>query len=720
MSNLNYIKNYLSKKNIEKIFLIGCAIWCLVYVTLSLSPSSYGIALNLFGIENETLLGTPKPVRSDEWAVWTPYLQMAVNNNFDRFYAMPGYDIDLRNFNILPLFDAMLFFKPFIWAYFIFEPSTAFSIYNALISITFLIGWHFLLKRIFSQIENIAIYAIGFSFILFFTGFTQYWFTTLGPIFALTPWLILGLLNKTKYRYLILFYISICWLVSHTYPPIIVQGAYLGLIFILITEKNWTKKIFIDYAIKAIVCLIATFCVIWYLYDVILIMSETIYPGKRIASGGDGFWQLWLSSFFPYIVIDGYKNLIQLNLSEIGTVSSLLPLVALCFINISKDIFLKKTSLLLLFAIFITSLWMFFIFPIWISKITLLYLVPADRALYILGILINLYSFYFIIWGRIRFNLNRYLVFSVLILFSYMLPSILGYISIGSKSGWELFSIPLLGFLFFINFDRKGYLIFSALIINLFYTFNFNPLQSTKPIFNIINSELINKVDFEKNMDGWITEPGYPGAILAGIGEKSFTNVLIQPQLKFFRSLFPNMAKSEFDDIFNRYAHIQLSLNDVKPYNPSPDVVIVPMQAINPNYPYLFKKIYLNFNDLPDKIGNLNIQPGGSVDAINFDGKILVLKGWALSHSNVLTLLTDEQWDVVQMNVLSRKDVADTISDKELKYSGFSIELKLNSSLEHNRVVDLCLISYDEKYGIRSLPSIENVNLYSCNSLYDK
>lgn len=89
----------------------------LTYILLEITPSSYGVALANFGLPDTTFLGRPKPIRSDEWSVWTPHLQMAVNNEFQRFYSMPEYNIDLRGFNLLPLEDWMLPFKPFVWGY---------------------------------------------------------------------------------------------------------------------------------------------------------------------------------------------------------------------------------------------------------------------------------------------------------------------------------------------------------------------------------------------------------------------------------------------------------------------------------------------------------------------------------------------------------------------------------------------------------------------------
>jgi hypothetical protein len=72
---------------------------CAVYALIGLTPSSYAIVLKAIGVADPGLLfGTPRPIRSDEWTMWTPYVQITVNNGFDRFNATSPYGEDLRNF----------------------------------------------------------------------------------------------------------------------------------------------------------------------------------------------------------------------------------------------------------------------------------------------------------------------------------------------------------------------------------------------------------------------------------------------------------------------------------------------------------------------------------------------------------------------------------------------------------------------------------------------
>lgn len=675
------------------------------YILLEITPSSYGVALANFGLPDTTFLGRPKPIRSDEWSVWTPHLQMAVNNEFQRFYSMPEYNIDLRGFNLLPLEDWMLPFKPFVWGYFIFSPSVAFSIYHFLIFSTFVIGWKQLVEKvIFPLSEHKVIYSSIFSLIFYFSGFSQYWLTTLGPILAISPWLILALISKSKWRFLAVFYIAVAWLVSHTYPPIIVQVAYLGLVFILIYEKNWNKQVVVDYLIKGVVCIISVLIVALYFKDVISIMSQTVYPGKRVSLGGDGFWQLWLSSFFPYWIIDGYSELINLNISEVGTVSSFLPLFVLCFIKLDKK--LIKTKIFIAFSLLfvLTTLWFFVAMPEWLAKISLLYMSPAHRGLFLLGTSINLLSLYCLVHGRLIVSLSRITLFSFIVVFSYVLPSFLGYIDFFEKTGFELFCLVLIFIFYFFRSLNKLILIFSTLIVSLLYTFLFNPIQPANPIFDIINSDLTKKFNEEKNEQGWVIKTGYKGSILTGIGVASFTNVLIQPQLDFFRKLYPNLEEKKFNDIFNRYGHINL-LDISSPSNPYPDVIALPIKDF-----IVLKNINLELQKSNEFL--FDFDKGGYIDEYYFDDKenSLFLRGWSMSMD--IKLVANQDISIKSIKSIERKDVALALNDKDLMFSGFEIQL---NGIKDIYNLNLCLISQGEKYSNRILQLSSKQNFYSCD-----
>lgn len=703
-------------KRINYYFYTIAFVISILYVSLYLSPSSYGIALDIFDIPNKPLLGEARPIRSDEWSVWTPYLQMAVNNNFERFYETPGYLIDLRGFNQLPLLDWMVIFKPLTWGFFLFSPERAFSIYHVLVALFFIFGWKKIIeKTILKGVEHRSIYSMLFSLTLYFTGFVQYWLTTLGPILAFTPWLYISLISESKYSVLFTFYVAIVWLVSHTYPPIIIQSVYLGIILILIYESSWNvKELISKYWIKAIFCALAVGIVFFYFKDAIKVVSETVYPGKRISLGGDSSWQYWLSSFFPYLLINGYEQTWGPNICEVGGVVTYLPLFSICFLDYRnlRDIFKNRIFVLLLSTFLFVSLWMVIAFPEWFVKVTLLYMSPAHRGVYLLGLSINILAFFCIIRGKLIFNWYRISIFSSLVVLGYFISSYISGKSLIDKSHWEIMLIPILFLLFSLNRLNRLTLMLSILSLSLIYTFNFNPLQSTKPIFDIINSYKTEELNSYKNENGWVVKEDYPGAILAGIGVKSFTNVLIRPQLDFFKSIYPDMPNDKFNYIFNRYAHLKVSSTILKPYNPYQDTVVIPIKDIQNEKSDTSLSTLQNV-ELSDDISLIKLaDKGGSLDQIFYDGEYFQLIGWSLSPENKVWILTPNimELSLMKANSVIRNDVVSAINDKELKRSGFNILLKSNV-----QNIKFCLVSYSDKYGYKMLPSIEDNPNYDCS-----
>src|SRR5947209_2919248 len=134
------INRWLGDK-ITAIFVITLVVIAFLYTAFSLSPSSYGITLQLIHAPNPGLVaGHPKSIRSDEWGVWTPFFQATVRNHFHRFNATSLYNEDLRNVNALPLKDWGLIFKPQLWAFFVLSPARALSLYYAALICSFLAG----------------------------------------------------------------------------------------------------------------------------------------------------------------------------------------------------------------------------------------------------------------------------------------------------------------------------------------------------------------------------------------------------------------------------------------------------------------------------------------------------------------------------------------------------------------------------------------------------
>lgn len=80
--------------------------------------------------------------------MFTPYIQIAVNNDFGQFNAHSPYHESLRTFQALPLLDWGLLFKPYHWAFFVLPAANAYSFFFMFMAMAFLSGWALFLRQL--------------------------------------------------------------------------------------------------------------------------------------------------------------------------------------------------------------------------------------------------------------------------------------------------------------------------------------------------------------------------------------------------------------------------------------------------------------------------------------------------------------------------------------------------------------------------------------------
>jgi hypothetical protein len=209
----------------------------------------------------------------------------------------------------------------------------------------------------------------------------------------------------------VFFYVSVVWMLSHTYPPIIVSSVYVALVLAICFKRElFNLKTILGLGLASGIALAIVFI---YFADVIQVVSQTVYPGQRVSRGGEVPWQLWLSTFFPYINHSNYQPLLATNICELGVVTSLLPIMAMTFVHhqsFRKDQW--KVVAVFLTAIIIMSLWMLGPISPMLAKLLLLDRVPGARLLWALGLMVNFLALYMLVRGQVRFNLTRVVFFS--------------------------------------------------------------------------------------------------------------------------------------------------------------------------------------------------------------------------------------------------------------------------------------------------------------------
>ncbi len=565
----------------------------IAYVSLAWSPSSYGVALNMIGLKGEGLVaGKPKGIRSDEWAVWTPYTQVAVNNGFARTNLTSPYGEDLRNFNSLPLKDWALPFKPQFWLFFMTDPATAFSFSHAFYIILFLIGYHRLL-RAFGFAPGWSATA---SVMLFCSAFVQVWWTTVGPVMAGFPWLLLAAMvpgpKNSLLRGAMVFYLTAFWLLAHVYPPIIISLAFAGLALLAAFRPQALRP----QAILAplVGAGLAAGLAWFYLSDVIPVMASTVYPGDRISVGGElSVWQAASQVLPNLMVTSSFYPVLAANVCEAASVGTwMLPLLlvfadhrllaaSLCGNDPEARLLRRRLAVLLVMLAAMTA-WQLAPIPAWAGKFFLWHMVPGARMLFASGLLVAVIVLLLVQPAQLRLSRRRFGLFAALIAVTLVIKVVLG--GPAPYREWKEL-LPLAGMGLLVLAVRRwqvpaggGAVLAVATFANVITFGGFNPIQSAKPIFAKHDTAVTRELAQLQagHPRGWLVTEGFTGATLNGLGFRSISHVLAAPRLDFFRPVFSGMTDAAFNQAFNRYAHIVLWPDAAQPYSPQGDVVRVP------------------------------------------------------------------------------------------------------------------------------------------------
>jgi hypothetical protein len=580
-----------------RLLLVFLAVIAALYFGLCLTPSHYAVGLRLLGDATSPLLGSAKPIRSDEWRSLTPLFQIAVRGHFSTVDQISPYHETLRGFWALPILDWSLIFKPQLWAFWLLPPAYAYSFYFTVLWVGFLVGYAILLRQLGA---SVLVASLG-SAILFFSHFVQVWWTSNAPTFAFAPWpLIVFLLPlRPLWKAPLLFWASGVWIFGLVYPPFIIPVALVLLVLLIAYRRDALSIGNIVAGIIAVGCL--GLSVYLYFGDLITLMSSTVYPGSRLSQGGSFPETRILAHLFPYFTTANFTPLLaHTNECGISVVATLLPLTIVFFADYrslatycrenGKSLIPVAVGLGLMFA------WMVFPIPAGWGKLLLWDRVPPIRMAWAFGLLLTL--FLVIVASRISFNFSaiRFTLFAGVIVAAWLVSKI-GFTEIWShafpnawtalKRSWFDWAavIPFgIAFILTICSSRarscSREIALSAAMVTGAATFGtFNPLQPAQVIFNLPETPFLKNVRAmaERNPNGWAILPGSYGAVLNGAGIPAINQTLPTPQVQFFKKIFSSMSESQLNATFNRYAHITPQAG-AEPHSPFPDIAIVPIE----------------------------------------------------------------------------------------------------------------------------------------------
>ena len=571
--------------------------WAAIYVSLTLTPSSYGMGFSMLGIDARPLFGKARPVRSDEWIVLTPLFQMAVRSGFGTVNLVSPYHETLRGFYALPILDWSLIFKPQLWSFWVLAPAQAYSLYFAAMWAGFLAGYTILMRQLGASLWL----AVPGSAALLFSHLVQAWWTTHGPAFAYAPWPVIVFLLPIRpvFKAPLLFWSASFWVLAFVYPAFLVPGAFAMAMLVLAFRRD--ALTLGNLGAAAIAAIGVAAIVYFYFGDLIEIMRGTIYPGGRISNGGGFEEAKLLAHLFPYFTTNQFRTLLDnSNECEVAVVATLLPLTVVAFVRYGSAVRVlfdhKLAVALVALGLAMMLAWMIWPVPARFGRVLLWTQVPAVRMAWGFGLLLTVALVVFA--SKVEFVVTpaRIILFALAVLAAWLGSKSLFSPMIGNptlslsralmRSWFDWIALVPFGiaFLFVWRYgalarDPRPALFAAAAVTGLVTFGSFNPMQPARLIFDLPSTPFQEglRAAAKANPNGWAAVPGLYGALINGAGIPAINHTLAVPQLAFFRRIFPDLPAEQLNEVFNRYAHIVPDAG-TRLYSPQPDVAVVPIE----------------------------------------------------------------------------------------------------------------------------------------------
>lgn len=530
---------------------------------------------------NGQILGAARALRSDEWALNTPFAISQCSNitgNAFSYYnnIVRGTSTDMFIVYGQPVLDFAELFRPFHWGYLLFGASRGLSFFwcarqIALILVSFELGMLLTKKaRLLSFLFSIA---------LSFSSFVQWWFAINGLvemlIFGFLAILMIYKYMHTK-RYRTRFICTLvliecsCAFVLTFYPAWMVPIGYvlagIALWVIIVSWKTFCFKKQ-DLLLLAMFLLLTTgslsYIIFYRSWDTIQLTLNTAYPGSRIAldpldlsffgsSVGNFFTAFWDMN----LPVNSVENATLLSFMPLGTILSI-------FFMFSQ----KKADSLSIILLGLSALFFCYVFigfNVLAANITLLKFSTPNRVLPILHLTQFLLLYRSLALLEKPLHIRSVLIIGIVSWLCILFPS-LSYCSdyLGRFSFILGAGAMLLLILLFLMYRRKHswklYVFFFSLGI-FFSGILVNPVQQgVGELTNSAEYKMVESIVSQDDSGLWIVENGgYPMInlpIAAGASTINSTNVY--PVLERWETFDPDGTSTE---IYNRYAHITINL----------------------------------------------------------------------------------------------------------------------------------------------------------------
>lgn len=544
-----------------------------------LHGSSIGyISTVLENTDRSNLFGVFRPIRSDEYVIFTEMAISQVKTGFKWFSDVWGYSpSDMFMVYGQPILNPVTIFRPFSVGYILLGSEMGLAFYwSSRFVVCLLVSFEF--GRYITKGNNKL--AFLYSFLVILSPVVQWWFSINELIeiiiFGQALILILDSYLKTdsfkkKAVLMLLFIECVGGYILSLYPAWTVSFFYVFLFFgiaVLIENKqklNIKSKDLI-LILSSILVLVLSFLFIWSKSkNTILSVINTVYPGGRNAKGNliNIFYLFkgWTSYLWTIIEIGNPCEEVDfISLFPLGIVLSLVVL----FKQKENDVLLKC----LLLCNFFLIVFLLFNLPDLITSITMMKTVTGGRNAIAIGYL----NLIILIRALTKIKWNYSLMYYLLCVGLISL-----YVSIKADSYLNkaqcliaLF-VGTLIIILLLKFckDKQNEFIFLMLSLSIIGGAFVNPISTG--LDSIFETKIYKEIESINNKDEGLWAVVNGGIVLNNLpttaGAHTVNAVATYPNPIFWEKI----GMQDKEELWNRYAHINISLSeeeDLKSHTP--------------------------------------------------------------------------------------------------------------------------------------------------------
>lgn len=548
-------------------------LFCVIF---EIHGSSIGIYADIFQHPelSDIIFGKYRPIRSDEWLVFTPFAFSQYYNNFSMISdIVRGAATNMFIVYGQAVWHIAMIYRPAQIGYLFLDAGSGLAFFwMGRLIILFLVSFEFAQKIIQVNKKLSVLYAIMVAF----SPAAQWWWSvnSIAEILAASQgivicWHLYFENAETSRRFLfgavflwcagvLIFGIYPAWQVAFSYV------ALMGLIAVALSSSNILKTLWRDkffWIIGAAVMVAPILHVLYISQDVLQLQLNTEYPGRRFYSGGTfSLYSLLahsVSAILPFSDIPAFTNN-----CEMATFYSMAPLgfITAFWAAVERQKFDRFSCLLIALSIFF-GIFLIFGIPDILAKVTLMGNTSDGRlrvALDFAQLILLFRSLKFITEFPSPFK--RLIIAELIAVASAFsvykfLPEWFNF----SKAIFAMTFLTLAAFLFISPLDKKRAVFLALMMLAIGATVN--PISSgVDVIYKMPIGQKISEIVQQDNKSLWIVEShGLIKDFPIMLGAPTINSVNVYPVLDRWQKLDPD---GENFKIYNRYAHIDIELKN--------------------------------------------------------------------------------------------------------------------------------------------------------------